>query len=86
MWFKEADPVREWYEEGGLTKHVNKKPVLLKDLYKKFASDMEDTCDVGFIPQKRLFFAQIRALIARDPEWQISRRSDGDTVSAAKLV
>ena len=47
---------------------------------------MEDTCDVGFIPQKRLFFAQIRALIARDPEWQISRRSDGDTVSAAKLV
>ena len=86
LWFKEADPVREWYEEGGLTKHVNKKLVLLKDLYKKFAGDMEDTCDVGFIPQKRRFFAQIRALIARDPEWQISRRSDGDTVSAAKLV
>jgi|TARA_B110000908_G_scaffold93484_1_gene110740 P4 family phage/plasmid primase-like protien len=86
LWFKEADPVREWYEEGGLTKHAAKKPVLLKDLYKKFAGDMEDTCDVGFTPQKRRFFAQIRALIARDPEWQISRRSDGDTVSAAKLV
>ena len=47
---------------------------------------MEDTCDVGFIPQKRRFFAQIRALIAGNPDWKISRRSEGDTDSAAKLV
>ncbi|MDB2422249.1 phage/plasmid primase, P4 family [Paracoccaceae bacterium] len=86
LWFKEADPVREWYDEGGLSKHAAKQPVLLKDLYKKFVGDMEDTCDSNYIPQKRRFFGQIRALIAGDPEWQISRRSDGETVFAARLV
>ena len=85
-WFREADPIREWYDEGGLETYITNKPVLLKDLYKKFVADMEDSCDHGFIPQKRRFFGQMRALVSLNPKWQINRRSNGEAVYAARLV
>ena len=83
---KEADPVREWYLDGGLNRHIHHKPESLTDLYRKFREDIDETEELKFIPGKRRFFQQMRAFISRDPEWNITRRASGIHVYHALLT
>lgn len=85
-WFREADPIREWYEDGALDKHVRDKPVLIKELYRRFKEDMMEYFDQGYIPSKRRFFSQMAALIKTDPTWQKTRQNQGDVIYKASLV
>ena len=86
QWLKEADPVREWYLDGGLNHHVDKKAVSIQDLYKNFIEDIKDNEDSKYMPGKRRFIQQIRALLSRDPEWNVVRLSEGVCVCRALLV
>tara|TARA_B110000977_G_C11059221_1_gene485257 strand:+ start:178 stop:426 length:249 start_codon:yes stop_codon:yes gene_type:complete len=74
QWFKDSDPVREWYAEGEIRRHVNHKPKLLKELYKNFCDDIREFEDANYLPGKRRFIAQIKALVETDVDWRIERR------------
>ena len=86
QWLKEADPIREWYMDGGLNRNVFDKAENLTDLYKKFREDVEETEDLRFMPGKRRFFQQVRALVSRDPEWNITRLTGGFHIHRALLM
>ena len=59
QWFKDSDPVREWYAEGEIGRHVDHKPKLLKELYRNFCDDIREFEDFNYLPGKRRFIAQI---------------------------
>ena len=80
------DPIREWYMDGGLNRNVFDKAENLTDLYKKFREDVEETEDLRFMPGKRRFFQQVRALVSRDPEWNITRLTGGFHIHRALLM
>ena len=86
QWLKEADPVREWYLDGGLNRHVHHAGESLTDLYKKFREDIDETEDLKYMPGRRRFFQQMRAFISRDPEWNITRRAGGIRIYRALLM
>ena len=86
QWLKEADPIREWYMDGGLDRNITDKAKNLTDLYKKFREDVEETEDLRFMPGKRRFFQQVRALVSRDPEWNITRLTGGFHIHRALLM
>ena len=86
QWLKEADPVREWYLDGGLDRHIRHETESLTDLYKKFKEDIDETEDLKYMPGKRRFFQQMRAFISRDPEWNIARRAGGIRIYRALLM
>lgn len=48
QWFKDSDPVREWYAEGEIGRHVNQKPKPLKELYKNFCDDIREFEDANY--------------------------------------
>jgi P4 family phage/plasmid primase-like protien len=85
QWFREVDAVHEWYEDGGLERHVLPCDILVSELFKKFK---EDTRDDGFQPwmNKRKFSHKLKALLSDDPKWRITRRKNGDTVILNTLV
>ncbi len=86
QWLKEADPVREWYLDGGLNRHIHHEAESLTDLYKKFREDVDEIEDLKYMPGKRRFFQQMRAFISRDPEWNIARRASGIHIYRALLT
>ena len=85
-WFSEADPVREWLEDGGLTRVVGVQVLDLRTLYKRFCEELEDLVGRQYRPTRKRFIAQLRLLIARDPEWIITRRSAGNVIQRNTLV
>ena len=86
QWFKDSDPVREWYAEGEIGRHVGHKPKLLKELYKNFCNDIREFEDYKYVPSKRRFIAQIKALVETDLDWRIERHSRGMVVGRNTLV
>ena len=86
QWLKEADPVREWYLDGGLNRHIRQKSESLQTLYKKFKEDVEETEDLKYMPGRRRFCQQMRAFVTRDPEWNIIRRASGINICRALLI
>ena len=86
QWFKDSDPVREWYAEGEIGRHVNQKPKPLKELYKNFCDDIREFEDANYLPGKRRFIAQIRALVEKDVDWRIERHGGGLVICRNTLV
>lgn len=86
QWFKDSDPVREWYAEGEIRRHVNHKPKLLKELYKNFCDDIREFEDANYLPGKRRFIAQIKALVETDVDWRIERHGRGLMICRSSLV
>ncbi len=86
QWFKDSDPVREWYAEGEIGRHVDHKPKLLKELYKNFCDDIREFEDASYLPGKQRFIAQIRALVEKDLDWRIERHSRGIMICRNTLV
>ena len=86
QWFKDSDPVREWYAEGEIGRHVNQKPKPLKELYKNFCDDIREFEDANYLPGKRRFIAQIRALVETDVDWRIERHGGGLVICRNTLV
>ena len=86
QWFKDSDPVREWYAEGEIRRHVNHKPKLLKELYKNFCDDIREFEDANYLPGKRRFIAQIKALVETDVDWRIERHGGGLMICRSSLV
>ena len=86
QWFKDSDPVREWYAEGEIGRHVGHKPKLLKELYKNFCEDIREFEDYKYVPSKRRFIAQIKALVETDLDWRIERHASGIVICRNTLV
>ena len=86
QWFHDADLVLGWLEDGGLERHIIKKPILCKLLYVKFKEDVRDLADGGFIPGHRRFVETLRANLKNDPEFELVRLSDGNAVRRRSLV
>ena len=85
QWFKDADPVAEWFEDGGLARHVNTSGILLRELYIRFREDMSDL-GVHHIPGRHRFTQRLRERIESDPGWDIVRRNQGQMVFPRTLV
>ena len=86
QWFKDSDPVREWYAEGEIGRHVDHKPKLLKELYRNFCDDIREFEDFNYLPGKRRFIAQIKALVETDLDWRIERHGAGLMICRNTLV
>ena len=86
QWFKDSDPVREWYAEGEMGRHVGRKPKLLKELYKNFCEDIREFEDANYLPGKRRFIAQIKALVETNIDWRIERHGRGHMICRNTLV
>ncbi|MGC6521801.1 MAG: phage/plasmid primase, P4 family [Candidatus Micropelagos thuwalensis] len=86
LWLREADPINQWLEEGGLARNVSKKyGSLLRDLYIGFCENMREE-GITYIPSKRRFNAQLRAFVENSVEWEERRYSDGFRVFYSDLV
>lgn len=91
QWFRDADPVREWLEDGGLERHVSNAGILLNRLYMAFREDVGDL-GMNYIPSRRRFLQRIRDAIEQDPRWRVVKRANGlmifpnDLLSPVTLV
>jgi len=86
QWFHDADLVLGWLEDGGLERHIIKKPIPCKLLYVKFKEDVRDLANGGFIPGHRRFVETLRANLKNDSEFELVRLSDGNAVRRRSLV
>ena len=85
QWFKDVDPVTEWFEDGGLERHVNTAGILVRDLYTRFRDDSTNL-GITHIPGKSRFKQRLRERIASDPQWDIVRRNKGEMLFPRTLV
>ena len=86
QWMREADPIKNWLEDGGLMRaippHV---PKLFNEVYVYFSKDM-DEIGVKHVPGLNRFNGQVRAFIADDPSWEEVRLATGKHLRRSNLV
>ena len=85
QWFKDVDPVAEWFEDGGLQRHVKGAGLLVRELYVRFRDDCSNL-GITHIPGQNRFKQRLRERLANDPNWDITRRNKGDMVFPRTLV
>lgn len=85
QWFKDIDPVAEWFEDGGLERHVHTAGVLVRELYVRFREDMSNL-GIQHIPGQSRFTQRLRERVDSDPKWDILRRNKGEMVFPRTLV
>ena len=85
QWFKDADPVLEWLEDGGLERHVTTAGMLLNNIYAKFRDDAREL-GISFVPSKRRFTQRLRDFIEADGSWKIVKRANGNMVFPNDLL
>lgn len=85
QWFRDADPIHEWLEDGALRRHVSSAGIHLRDLYRKFVEDIRDA-GVTHTPSKRRFLQRLRDAVDCSGEWSIVRRSNGEMLFPADLL
>ena len=85
QWFKDIDPVAEWFEDGGLERHVHTAGVLVRDLYVRFREDMGNL-GIQHTPGQSRFTQRLRDRVESDPQWVILRRNKGEMVFQRTLV
>ena len=86
QWLKEVDPVRNWLEDGGLSRAVLLyEEKLFREIYVYFRQDMEEV-GIKHIPGTNRFNAQVRAFIAEDPAWEEVRKATGKHLRRSNLV
>ena len=86
QWFHDADLIQMWFEDGGIERSIKDKPVLCKDLFMNFKTDVKDIAEGSFIPSHRRFVEKIKASLKNDPEYEVVRASDGNAVRRRMLV
>ena len=52
----------------------------------KFCEDIREFEDYKYVPSKRRFIAQIKALVETDPDWRIERHGRGVVIFRNTLV
>ena len=85
QWFKDVDPVTEWFEDGGLERHVKTAGILVRELYTRFRDDSSNL-GITHIPGQNRFKQRLREKISSDPQWDITRRNKGDMLFPRSLV
>ena len=85
QWFKDVDPVTEWFEDGGLERHAKSAGILVRELYTRFRDDSSDL-GITHIPGQSRFKQRLREKVASDPQWDITRRSKGEMLFPRSLV
>jgi putative DNA primase/helicase len=85
QWFKDVDPVAEWFEDGGLERHVHTAGIRVRELYVRFREDMSNL-GIQHIPSQSRFTQRLRERVESDPKWDIVRRNKGDMVLPRTLV
>ena len=86
QWLKEVDPVRNWLEDGGLSRAVPLyEEKLFREIYVYFRQEMEEV-GIKHIPGTNRFNAQVRAFIAEDPAWEEVRKATGKHLRRSNLV
>ena len=86
QWFHDADLIQMWFEDGGIERSIKDKPVLCKDLFMNFKTDIKDIAEGSFIPSHRRFVEKIKASLKNDSEYEVVRASDGNAVRRRMLV
>ncbi len=85
QWFKDVDPVAEWFEDGGLERRIHTSGILVRELYIRFREDMSNL-GIQHIPGQSRFTQRLPQRVETDPEWVILRRSKGEMVFPRTLV
>ena len=85
QWFKDADPVIEWLEDGGLDRHVKTAGTPLTSIYAAFRDDAREL-GISFVPSKRRFTQRLRDFVEADGRWKIVKRASGNMVFPNDLL
>ncbi|MDA9318542.1 DUF5906 domain-containing protein [Octadecabacter sp.] len=85
QWFKDVDPVAEWFEDGGLERHVPTAGILIRTVYIRFREDMGNL-GVRHIPGQSRFTQRLRERVESDNSWDIVRRNKGEMVFQRDLL
>lgn len=85
QWFRDADPVSEWFEDGGIARHVHTAGLLVREVYVRFRQDMSNL-GIQHIPGQSRFTQRLRERVESDPEWAIIRRNKGEMLFPRSLV
>ena len=86
QWFHDADLVLMWLDNGGLERHVKEKPLACLELFTRFKDDVRDITDGAFLPGHKRFVETLRGNLKHDPEFELVRLRDGNTVRRRLLV
>lgn len=85
QWFRDTDPVAQWFEDAGLERHVHTAGILIRELYVRFREDMSNL-GIQHIPGQSRFTQRLRERVESDPKWDILRRNKGEMVFPRTLV
>mgnify|MGYP006148724163 CR=1 FL=1 len=85
QWFKDVDPVAEWFEDGGLERHVPTAGILIRTVYVRFREDMGNL-GIRHIPGQSRFTQRLRERVESDNSWDIVRRNKGEMVFQRNLL
>lgn len=85
QWFKDVDPVAQWFEDGGVERHVQTAGLFIRELYVRFREDMSNL-GIQHIPGQSRFTQRLRERVDSDPKWDILRRNKGEMVFPRTLV
>ena len=86
QWFHDADLLLMWLDDGGLEQHIKDKPMTCSTLFTRFRDDVREIADGAFLPGHKRFVATLKGNLKHDPEFELVRLSDGNTVRRRALV
>ena len=86
QWFHDADLVLMWLDDGGLERHIKDKPMTCSTLFTRFRDDLREIADGAFLPGHKRFVAKLKGTLKHDPEFELVRLRDGNTVRRRALV
>lgn len=85
QWFRDVDPVAEWFEDGGLERHVHTGGMLVRELYVRFRQDVADL-GILHVPGQSRFTQRLRERVESCTKWEIVRRNTGEMVFPLPVV
>jgi hypothetical protein len=85
-WFHDADLLLMWLDDGGLERHIKDKPMTCLTLFTRFRDDLREIADGAFLPGHKRFVATLKGTLKHDPEFELVRLRDGNTVRRRALV
>ena len=82
----DADLLLMWLDDGRLERHIKDKPMTCSTLFTCFRDDVRKIADGAFLPGHKRFVATLKGDLKHDPEFELVRLRDGNTVRRRALV
>ena len=87
QWFRDADSVTEWLEDGGLEKLFRyQEKISFNEAFRAFHEEIKDRGPRELVPPFSNFRTMVRAYVDNDPELEIVRLREGYKIRRRLLV